>query len=622
MIAAILPREGKMKRKTFLLICAVLIAALLIGILAACDPGSKEQGGSQTPGGTTTPGDDGLGGDVGSVVTSPDGIVFTNIGGSYSVTGYEGTDTEVIIPETYRGLPVTVIAENAFAGQSTVTSVTIQDGVTSIGGSAFSGCISLTSITIPNSVTSIGGHAFSDCDNLQCNEYGNALYLGSDENPYLVLIKAKSKSISSAGVYESARFIYQSAFTGCRYLASITIPDSVTSIGQRAFSGCTSLISITIPDGVTSVDDNTFSGCTSLASVSIPDSVASVGENAFEGCTNIASVTIPSLAINDIPQDNLKTVVITSGDTIAEGAFSGCTTLTSVTISDGVKSIGENAFSSCASLISIVMGSGVVSIGDSAFENCTALESVVIPDSVTSVGSTAFNGCSAITSVSMPTLAIDRIPQDNLKTVAITSGESIENNAFNNCDSLTSVTISDSVTSIAEGAFSGCSSLESMTIPFVGATKEGTSKTHFGYIFGPSNWLYNDDNVPASLKEVVVTGGEAIDDYAFYRCASLTSITIPDSVTDIGYSAFYNCTSLEAVHITDIGKWAAIEFGDSYANPLYYAENLYLNGELVTGELIIPDGVASIGRYAFDGYDRLTSVTIGNGVTSIGGSAF
>ena len=171
-----------MKRKIFLLICAVLIAALLIGVLAACDPGSKEQGGSQTPGGTTTPGDDGLGGDVGSVVTSPDGIVFTNIGGSYSVTGYEGTDTEVIIPETYRGLPVTMIAENAFAGQSTVTSVTIQDGVTSIGGSAFSGCISLTSITIPNSVTSIGDHAFSDCDNLQCNEYGNALYLGSDEN--------------------------------------------------------------------------------------------------------------------------------------------------------------------------------------------------------------------------------------------------------------------------------------------------------------------------------------------------------------------------------------------------------------------------------------------------------
>ena len=106
--------------------------------------------------------------------------------------------------------------------------------------------------------------------------------------------------------------------------------------------------------------------------------------------------------------------------------------------------------------------------------------------------------------------------------------------------------------------------------------------------------------VKPGVNEFIIPGSvTSIGEYAFRDCKSLTSVTIPDSVTSVGGSAFSGCDSLEAIHITDIGKWASIEFGDLYANPLHYAGNLYLNGELVTGELIIPDGVTNIGDYAF-----------------------
>lgn len=108
---------------------------------------------------------------------------------------------------------------------------------------------------------------------------------------------------------------------------------------------------------------------------------------------------------------------------------------------------------------------------------------------------------------------------------------------------------------------------------------------------------------------------------AFCGCTSLTSIEIPGSIISISDNAFDGCTGLKEVHISDLAAWCNIDFNGNYTNPLYYANNLYLNGEKVT-DLVIPNGVTEIKQGAFYCCTSLESVKIGNNVTSIGDSSF
>ena len=134
-------------------------------------------------------------------------------------------------------------------------------------------------------------------------------------------------------------------------------------------------------------------------------------------------------------------------------------------------------------------------------------------------------------------------------------------------------------------------------------------------------------NYKSYIKECNIKNGiTTIGANAFYECYSLTNVTIPKSITTIGSQAFYNCTGLKNIYISDLAAWCNISFrgytyGSSPANPLYYAQHLYLNGEEIK-DLVIPNGVSTIKDYAFNGFKGLTSVTIPNSVTTIGNTAF
>ena len=129
--------------------------------------------------------------------------------------------------------------------------------------------------------------------------------------------------------------------------------------------------------------------------------------------------------------------------------------------------------------------------------------------------------------------------------------------------------------------------------------------------------------IPSSINyngvQYSVTG---ISGYAFYGCTRLTSVTIPSSVTSIGSSAFYGCIHLEKVVVEDLAAWCGISFGDSSSNPLCHAYHLYDKNDNEIIDLVIPNGVTSIGDYAFERCTGLTSINIPNSVTSIGSSAF
>ena len=170
--------------------------------------------------------------------------------------------------------------------------------------------------------------------------------------------------------------IGHNAFTGCKKLVSVKLPQKLSSIGNSAFFGCQSLTSINIPDGVTSIGNSAFSGCQSLTSINIPNGVTSIGNSAFAYCQNLTSINIPDGVIS-----------------IGNSAFSGCQSLTSINIPDGVISIGNRTFSNCQNLQFITIPNSVTSIGQNAFSGCHSLTSLTFPKSVAKIDYEAFEGC-------------------------------------------------------------------------------------------------------------------------------------------------------------------------------------------------------------------------------------
>ncbi|MCC8156670.1 MAG: leucine-rich repeat protein, partial [Oscillospiraceae bacterium] len=200
--------------------------------------------------------------------------------------------------------------------------------------------------------------------------------------------------------------------------------------------------------------------------------------------------------------------------------------ITAVVIEDGVTSIGNRAFCYCSNLTSVTIPDSVTSISSAAFSGCTSLTSVPHESCGTTSGDYACSGCSSLTSVTIP----HRVTY-------------IGDEAFSGCSSLTSVTVPDSVTYIGDEAFYGCSSLTSVTVP--------DSVTYIGsrafydtaYYNDSENWknsvLYIDHWLIAAESDIfencaINLGTIGISASAFMRCSSLTSVSIPVSVTSIG----------------------------------------------------------------------------------------
>ena len=505
---------------------------------------------------------------------------------------------------------VTSIGDDAFYSCDALTSITIPDSVTSIGGNAFGYCAALTSITIPDSVTNIGDNAFYKTPWFESQKENNTFVI---VNGILIdgekcvgdvvipdgVTRIKKNVFSGCDTLTSITLPYgvtcieDYAFSWCKSLTSITIPDSITSIGYGAFQGCESLTSITLPNGITNISASAFEKCYKLISILIPDSVTSIGEKAFYSCKSLASITLPNGITNISASAFEKCYKLTSISipdsvtSIGEKAFYSCGSLTSITIPDSVTSIEESTFYNCDSLTLVTLPDSVNSIEYGAFWNCSSLTSITIPDSVTSIGNSVFLGCESLTSITLP---------DGVTTIG--------DYAFENCSSLTSITLPDSVTSIGYGAFQECESLTSITFPN-GITNISASAFEKCY-------KLTSITIPDSVT--------SIGEKAFYYCESLTSITIPDSVTSIGNNVFLGCESLISINVDETNAYYSDIEGvlfDKNAKTLVQ----YPNGNEIESYLI-PDSVTSIGDYAFYSSDALTSITIPNSVTSIGDYAF
>ena len=531
----------------------------------------------------------------------------------YVVMGLKDLDvSNVVISNEFNGVAVKEIFKEAFANSN-----------------------SLTSIIIPNSITNIGDNAFENCNNLIYNLYNNGKYLGNDDNPYLVFVESVHDSITSCIINENTRIIMNNAFSLCKNLTNITIPNGVEKVGDYAFSDCDNLkynlykngkylgneenpylvfvkfqhdtsSSFEINDNAKFIMDNAFTKYLSLTKIEIPDGVKSIGSYAFSSCRDLKIVRIAG-----------------SVKSIGSYAFYNSGNLISVEISNGVESIGEHAFRFCSDLIRIEIPSSMINIGEDAFQRCSSLKNIdvddnnlyyksingnlyskdgkqlikyalgktntsfTIPDGVTSIGVSAFYLCSNLTSIKIP------------DTVTY-----IDDYAFCSCTGLTNIEIPNGVTSIGNKSFYYCTSLTSIEIP--------SSVISIG-----DNVLDNCTN----LENLILSEGLInIGNNAFNYCKKISNIELPNSLTNIGNQAFYRCDRLSSVNVGDKNLYYKSIDGNLYTKDgkvlLLYAQgktNVYFE---------IPNGVISIGDYALDNCDKLTNIIIPNSVITIGVAAF
>ncbi len=518
-----------------------------------------------------------------------------------------------------------------------ITSVIVGDGITSIGNYALYCCTELRTVRMPGSVTRIGSSAFRSCENLK----------------------------------------------------EIVIPSNVTAIGQDAFLHCYNLESISLPSGLRTIGDSAFFEAWKLAEIQIPDSVTEIGRGAFTQCYELEKVTLPS-GITEI-SDNL---------------FFNNRKLREVVFHKGVQKIGENAFAGCA-LTSIEIPEGVTSIGEWAFSSCNSLAEVTLPDSLTVIGANAFSGTAyekSFSGIEFVVLGNGMLYQYNGSSTSVTVPEGVTQIAdavFKNHKEIVEMKLPESLRSIGKSVFEGCAALERVTVPegvewigedafrgtpFLEAQEDGV------VVLGKAAYTYQGADNPVQLQ--IPDGVVSITPFGFRFLGSVERVTIPESVTSIGEGAFLGCTALTQVSVpesvTEIGArafgyycvngssgtylsmhialagytgTAAQDYAEDTQNDVTFlpldalsgtcGENAEWSLDSNTGALVISgsgamkdytsygeglspfmacrgfitsvtvqEGITSIGAYAFCELDKLEEVRLPGSITAIGNCAF
>jgi len=359
-----------------------------------------------------------------------------------SIAQYTGSDSEVVVPATMAGLPVVAIEEAAFANNRELLAVSLPEGLKRIGKGAFNGCEFLREINLPQSLTEIGDAAFNDCFSIEEMVFPRQITRIPDScvnqgwGNYTKLKKV---------VFEGpVTYIGDAAFSNCRFLTEINLPDTVTYIGASAFNDCKNMAFSGLPAALEQLGPSAFGGVTTVTALHIPKSLTRIGEGLLNSNENmLQSITVAPGNPAYKARDNMLLTL----DGFQLLAYAGANEATSCVIPDGVRSIEPNAFAHARFLKEIILPPSVSVIGQSAFTRCAALEAIVLPEAVTKLPHAVLHGCHSLRSVQV---------SSRLK--------SIDSVAFAESFALREISLPDSVTIIGDSCFFGAA-VTAFTIP-------------------------------------------------------------------------------------------------------------------------------------------------------------
>ena len=522
-----------------------------------------------------------------------------------------------------------------------LTNFTFGNEVDSIPGGLLYGQSELANITFSGKTEFVGKDAFWGTKWYQQLADG-MVYIDQNAYSYKGYMQTPTEIIIPEGI----RTITEGAFTKQTYLTKITIPSTLTSMESQVFDGCrslgeviwnaedckivsslgqTALYSITFGPKVRNIPRGICKNCSYITDLSFPESVTSIGSEAFYGCSGLKKIDF---------SNNIKE--------IQSSAFYQCTKLSEIILPDSLQTIGEWAFNGCTNLSEITLPDSLQTIGEWAFNRCTALKKITIPEKVELIDEYAFSS----TNLNEVIFNAKNCTINSADSYSLTfpntitylefgdQVQSIPNNLCKFLTELTSLKVGKNLQTMPYNCFSASKKLESVEWNAVNMEKANTpfASTLTQISFGKDviripNSLCSgltqltSVTLPDSLREIgeyafqgsgitsiqIPEKVRVIETGNFSNCKSLKEITLNPEIETLGTSAFYNCTALEEINIPN--------------NVDSIGSSAFSNCTTLT-TVTIPDRVRTIGNYAFSGCSQLKDLSIGKSVQEIGSNAF